>query len=57
MAGGLILVAAPGSLVSVIFDVRKFSGFLLSGLYIIIFISVPVWLGRASTCDFRVVHF
>ena len=54
---GVILVAAPVSLVSVIFDVWKFSMFLLSGLYIIIFTSVPVWLARASTCDFSVFHF
>ena len=56
--GGVILVAAPGSLVSIIFDAWKFSGFLLlSELYIIIFISAPVWLARASACDFSVFHF
>ena len=31
--------------------------FLLSGLCIIIFISAPVYLARASACDFSVFHF
>ena len=56
-SGGVILVAAPGSLISVIFDVCKVTVFLLSELYIIIFISAPVWLASASACDFSVFHF
>ena len=55
--GGVILVAAPGSLISVIFGVWKVTVFLLSGLYITIFISAPVWLASASACDFSVFHF
>ena len=55
--GSVILVAAPGSLISVIFDVWNVTVFLLSGLYITILISAPFWLASATACGFNVFHF
>ena len=51
--GGVILVAAPGFLISVIFEVWNVTVFLLSGLYITILISASFWLAMMYCLRFQ----